>query len=501
MPNRTDQGRLENRETPGLWARASGFLGSMAADRVLPYFFLALLFCTTIAFRPVLPVDETRYLGISWEMLLKGSYLVPTMNFEPYFHKPPLLFWLIDISWGVFGVGRIAALLVIFAASGLLIYLTTRLTRALFPDAEALSRRMPWLVLGNVAFIIYSSLILFDILLTDLILASILSLLLFARKGGLRYALLAGLFIGLGALAKGPVMLIHVGWPIVLYPIWRDRDRELAPGQFYRGALVSLLAALVVVSFWLVPAITQMGDTLYGLIWKQSAGRVTGSLPNSHARPIYFYALLLPVMTLPWLLSPELWRSASRVWSQGQSLVSAGDRRALRLLLSWSVGVFVTFSLISGKQPHYLVPLIPLITIGIGYFLASAPLAPIRNCTVILLVVAGIAQAIGSQTLFRRYDLQPLANYIAERRDADWAFTGDYQGQFGFLARLKKPLAEIDTAKVGDWLASHPDGYVIVTFRQKPKASDNVDFSIRVERGYLGVRSAGKHGSQKAPAT
>jgi 4-amino-4-deoxy-L-arabinose transferase-like glycosyltransferase len=495
MPNLADQGDLDGKGTAGLRARMSQYLGSAAADRVLPYFFLALLFATSIAFRPVLPVDETRYLSISWEMLLKGSYVVPTMNFEPYFSKPPLLFWLIDLSWGIFGVGRISALLVVFLASCLFIHLTTRLARALFPDAEALSRRMPWLVLGNVAFIIYSSLILFDILLADCILASFLSLLLFAKGRGTPHALLAGFFIGLGVLTKGPVILIHVGWPIILYPLWRNPDGELTPGQFYRGVLISLLAALVLVLFWLVPVIIHMGDAIYSLIWNQSAGRIAGTLRNSHARPFYFYVLLLPIMALPWLLSPELWRSVSRVRSQGQSLVPAADRRALRLLLSWSVGVFVTFSLISGKQPHYLVPLIPLITVGIGYFLASAPLPPIRNCAVILLIIVGIGQAVASQTLFRRYDLQPLANYIAERRDADWAFAGDYEDQFGFLARLEKPLAEIDSAKAGEWMSAHPNGYVITMFRKQPKAADGVDFSIQVEKGYLGILKASGHGN------
>jgi hypothetical protein len=115
---------------------------------------------------------------------------------------------------------------------------------------------------------------------------------------------------------------------------------------------------------------------------------------------------------------------------------------------------------------------------------------------VILLVAVGIGQAVASQTLFRRYDLQPLANYIAERRDADWAFAGDYQDQFGFLARLGKPLAEIDGAKARDWMASHPNGYVIAKFKRRPKAADGVDFSIRVEKGYLGVLKADDHGTR-----
>ena len=43
-----------------------------------------------LALRPLLPIDETRYLTVAWEMWLDGSYLVPHLNGEIYTHKPPL---------------------------------------------------------------------------------------------------------------------------------------------------------------------------------------------------------------------------------------------------------------------------------------------------------------------------------------------------------------------------------------------------------------------------
>ncbi|VAW74626.1 Polymyxin resistance protein ArnT, undecaprenyl phosphate-alpha-L-Ara4N transferase; Melittin resistance protein PqaB, partial [hydrothermal vent metagenome] len=43
--------------------------------------------------RPLLPVDETRYLSVAWEMWSRGDFLVPYLNGEAYSHKPPLLFW------------------------------------------------------------------------------------------------------------------------------------------------------------------------------------------------------------------------------------------------------------------------------------------------------------------------------------------------------------------------------------------------------------------------
>ena len=56
--------------------------------------------------RPLTPVDETRYLAVAWEMWVSGDALVPHLNGEPYSHKPPLLFWLINLGWAVAGVSE-----------------------------------------------------------------------------------------------------------------------------------------------------------------------------------------------------------------------------------------------------------------------------------------------------------------------------------------------------------------------------------------------------------
>ena len=64
---------------------------------------LALYLAASLA-RPVLPVDETRYLAVAWEMWQRGDLLVPTLSGEPYSHKPPLLFWLVHAGWAAAGV-------------------------------------------------------------------------------------------------------------------------------------------------------------------------------------------------------------------------------------------------------------------------------------------------------------------------------------------------------------------------------------------------------------
>jgi len=59
---------------------------------------------TALSTRTYFPIDETRYVGVAWEMWLRGDFLVPHLNGEPYSHKPPLLFWLFQAGWWLFGV-------------------------------------------------------------------------------------------------------------------------------------------------------------------------------------------------------------------------------------------------------------------------------------------------------------------------------------------------------------------------------------------------------------
>src|SRR5437764_14581429 len=60
----------------------------------------------------LLEPDEGRYAQIPKEMLHNGSWVVPTLQGEPYLDKPPLMYWLVALSYRVFGVTPEAARLV-----------------------------------------------------------------------------------------------------------------------------------------------------------------------------------------------------------------------------------------------------------------------------------------------------------------------------------------------------------------------------------------------------
>src|SRR5215510_1710426 len=69
--------------------------------------------------RPLSLPDEGRYVGVALEMLSSGNWLEPTLDTLPYFHKPPLFYWLTTASLATFGINAWAARLgSLLAATG-----------------------------------------------------------------------------------------------------------------------------------------------------------------------------------------------------------------------------------------------------------------------------------------------------------------------------------------------------------------------------------------------
>src|SRR5204862_793039 len=66
---------------------------------------------------PLLEPEETRYAEIPRQMLAEGRIIEPVLHGEPYYQKPPLLYWLVMLSYSIFGVHDWAARLVPVLAS------------------------------------------------------------------------------------------------------------------------------------------------------------------------------------------------------------------------------------------------------------------------------------------------------------------------------------------------------------------------------------------------
>ncbi len=476
--------------------------------------------------RPLLPVDETRYLSVAWEMWSRGDFLVPYLNGEPYSHKPPLLFWMIHGLWALFGVSALSARLLMLVLSLLALWLSARLARRLWPArADGVAALAPWLLLGGLFWHNFFTLVQFDMLLVLSALLAWLGLLDAAQRPW-RGWLQVGVALGLGVLAKGPVIFLPV-LPVALLAPWWLAGQGTGWGRWYFGVAASVALAAAIALAWAIPAGLSGGEVYrQAIFWGQSAGRVVNSF--AHRSPWWTYLWLLPVMWLPWLLWPTLWKALRRLGRPGQW--DSGIRFCLAVL----VPALLLFSLVSGKQGKYLLPLFPVLAALLARALDSwqraqpEPRERLRFVAallalagVVLLVlpwwpdgppwlaqvqlmwgpalllwawvlarlalplaaalrVAALAMLFATAVLYlgvlslatAPFDLLPASQRIAQlqAQQRPVAWLGKYHGQFHFLGRLTRRIEPLrDREALQQWLDAHPDGYLLVDAKDGAK--------------------------------
>lgn len=429
------------------------------------------LFLTAIICRPLIPIDETRYMSVAWEMSLHNGWLDPlTKNFEPYSHKPPLLFWLINLSWAVFGISRWAGAVPVVIVSVLCIYLTGVLGKMVAKTLSKDNASSPLLdtqrsmivMAAAFPFMLYGTLIMFDFLVCLFVLLSLILVLKYSETRRIRDLFLLGVCLGLGVLAKGPVAYLYVLPCYLLAPVWKKDLTHLK--SWYVSLLGAIFVSAVPVLFWLVPVLKESnGDFAFWLVWNQTAGRVTGNFGEAHVRPIYFYLPLLPAFIMPWILFPKFWKSLLTL----KATIKTDN--ALRFLACLFIPVFVAFSVISGKQPHYMVPLVPALALFVVMRLETIQTKTLARtlAAVACFFIAG--QIVAKHYFLEKYDLTPIVKVMHDNPDTPFAYVSNYHAELNFLARRTSHVDDVNIEDLPAWFEKHPDGLAIIKFESKDK--------------------------------
>ncbi len=498
--------------------------------------------------RHVMAINETRYLSVAWEMWLRGDLLVPHLNGEPYHHKPPLLFWLINLSWRLFGVSEWAARLIpaLIGVAGAL--LAMPLSALIWPAKPRLRSLAGWVLFSMLYWTIWSTAVMFDLLIAVCAEVALLGIILAWRGHRFPGWLIAGVGIGLGILAKGPVILVYVLPVMLLAPWWIREQRPHSWLAWYGGVAAAIALGATIGLSWALPAAAAGGEAYSShLLWGQTADRVVNSF--AHRRPLWWYLPMLPLLLFPWSLWPPLWRGIRQRWRQGWN---SGERFAL---IGAGTGLGI-FSLISGKQLHYLLPLFPLLALFSSQAMSEAEGHRVRLLSIVLPVVPlllfGVALILVSTTdlmhghvpwatqltpwsgaiivlllilalpasrwlttslwpgfacllflgavlpgslsgITRNYELNGIATVIndMQRQGRSVAVFGKYHGEFNFVGRLEQPIETLRLPGFADWLVRHPDGVLVLNLDKQPSEDDaGMHYWQHYRSSYLVLRDA-----------
>lgn len=310
---------------------------------------------------PLLEPDEGRYAEVAREMLVRGDWIVPTVNGKPFYDKPPLFYWLVAASYQIFGVTDWAARLVPTLAAFLTVltvYVLGRRslgTRGAFLGGLALALMPGPVLCGRV--VILDSLLTFFVAVTLLTAHAAIG----PRSVGVgwRWWLLSAVGCGLGVMTKGPIAGVLLLPPLVLYLILNaDRAR---PTCAQWTAYLAVVLALVVP--WFAAIIVRDPHFAYHFFVDQHLVRF--ALKAYHVEPMWYYVPVLLAACLPWSLL---------VIPFGRFLLSRSDEvRAVRcpalgFFALWAGWCVLFFSLSSSKLPPYVLPAAPALALLFGAY-------------------------------------------------------------------------------------------------------------------------------------
>jgi len=298
--------------------------------------------------------DEPRYAQVAKEMLKSGNFLIPHLNDEIYYDKPPLFFALIALSYKLIGEINSFSARLPSAFFGLLtlilvFYFGKRLkdenTGLISAIVLATSFQFFWL---SRRANIDATLVFFTTL-------SIFSFYVGASSQKRKWLLY---LIGYSSMSLGffvklqPAILVPF-LAIVPYFVWKKGTRFIFDKYHIPGIILflSLIFGWILITFKI-----QGADYLKGLLWEKSASTFLES--SGHNRPIYYYLYNFPLQFLPWTF---LWVSSVIF------LIRKKDANGI-FLLSWFWLVFVFFSLAEAKRGLYLLPIFPAASLMVGYF-------------------------------------------------------------------------------------------------------------------------------------
>ncbi|MFN3703218.1 ArnT family glycosyltransferase [Thermomonas sp.] len=315
---------------------------------------LALLWLAALAWlRPLMLPDEGRYVGVAWGMLTSGDWLTPHLDGLPYFHKPPLFYWITAAALRTIGAwegpARLASLLGAWAgAMATYLWLRRWWGERQAVLALAVLLLQPMFFLGA-QFANLDMLVAGCITVTILLLAQAA----LAMEHGQRYrAALYSAYVAaaLGVLAKGLIGVLLPGLVISLWlwssARWRTWWRLLS--------LPGLLLFLLVAAPWFIAMQRQFPGFLHYFFVVQHFQRFAETGFNN-VQPVWFYPVVLALATLPWL--PWLAAPRRRTTDGAAGARLPADLR--RLMWIWLLVVVGFFSVPASKLLGYVLPAVP----------------------------------------------------------------------------------------------------------------------------------------------
>ncbi len=312
--------------------------------------------------------DEGRNAEAGREMFASGDLVTPTFNGELRVAKPVFVYWLMTVSYHVFGVNEFAARAPsAFFGVALIVMHYMFLSRLRGPTVGLVGALM---LLLNIEILALGRMAITDSVLIFFTTLSLYGFWLGLHEEGAGRHWIWGFYAGMAfaTLTKGPVGFAVPLMTALLYLLatrqWLVFWRRGAP-------IAGTLLFLILAGPWYVAMLVIHGDAYSSQAKVHTVGRFLAPM-EGHGGGWWFYFPVLLLGFYPWsALLPAAFSRAYATWRESRATLyerngSPGTREAegsgheLEWFAGlWVIGTFIFFSLSSTRLPHYIGPLFP----------------------------------------------------------------------------------------------------------------------------------------------
>lgn len=303
-----------------------------------------LFFIPFLGTTPLFDWDEINFAECAREMIETGNYSTVTINYQPFWEKPPLFIWMQVLSMKFFGINEFAARFPNAICGLITLIILFRAGKKLYDEK-----------LGLLWSLAYGASLLPHLYFKSGIIDPWFNLFIFLAFYNYylgyssyksptvgyesKYFVFSGLFLGFAVLTKGPVAIAIAGICFALFFVF-GRFKSIIP---FKGLVQIVLSTALIGGIWfLLLYLSGNGHVIIEFIDYQL--RLASTQDAGHGGPFFYHFVVLLVGCFP----------ASIIAIRAFGIQDSGRYNGFKL---WMVILFwvtlITFSIVKTKIIHY----------------------------------------------------------------------------------------------------------------------------------------------------
>ena len=350
--------------------------GSLWAHLIIIFLASLAVFLPGLQHYGIIDPSDGLYAEGAREMLERSDWVNPSANYQPFYEKPILIYWMIMASYQLLGVHEFAARLPVALCGVLSAVALLILSRPFLGARAALFSSL--CLLSTPLFVTVGRVAITDVPLTLFMMVGALGL--FSRLNGAHWCSLAFAYsaLGLALLIKGPVPVALVAILLIVYLSWvRPKSAEGRYHWWWQKALLlhPLLGTAVMLSiaapWYIAEGLATKGAFFQEFFIKQNFGRAMGTV--NHQNPFWFYIPIYFAGFFPWSVIGLLdirrhFALLKKQWRPGNWVPSKRANLELFSIL-WLLLILCIFTALKTKLATYILPVAPPLAILSGSLL------------------------------------------------------------------------------------------------------------------------------------